>query len=618
MTGIKDSKPLHPKYRPDIDGLRAIAVLLVVGFHAFPEWVHGGFIGVDIFFVISGYLISTIIFQNIEKSSFSFIDFYRRRIRRIFPALLVILISCFVFGWFSLTPKEFSQLGKHIASGATFISNFSLWRESGYFDNSAETKPLLHLWSLGIEEQFYIIWPLLLWMVWKLRINFLLATLLLCSVSFYQNISSIGHDPVATFYHPGTRFWELLIGSILAYLILYAGETIKRLQTYSVWFSGLGFIFIAISMVFLNKTSLFPGWWALAPTIGAAFIIFASPKSFFNKTLLSRKCLIWFGLISFPLYLWHWPVLSFIRVIESQTPSITLRIFAVALSIFLASFTYYFVEKPIRFGQHIKTMVLVGGMVLIGIIGYSAAKYKGFEFRFSKTPLEIRSGEYVCKHNQQTTGKPCEFGNLESKKIILIYGDSQSGHLTNALNETVGNEYKLVFFAHGGCFIGKGDGSPICELFRQEVNKYKSQNVYAVIRSQRWSKYGAIDEESTKNLLIDAANSALELHPKKIIIAGSVGEVNAECEFANYYIPFRRRNCGFDAESSGLNKLFISTSKKIILPKSIYFIYPYQKICDDEGCSVIDGSKSNYSDGTHLSADGALVLMPNIMDILNN
>jgi peptidoglycan/LPS O-acetylase OafA/YrhL len=618
MTANKDLKLLHPKYRPDIDGLRAIAVLSVLGFHAFPEWVHGGFIGVDIFFVISGYLISTIIFENLEKNSFSFIDFYRRRIRRIFPALLIVLVSCFVFGWFSLTPREFSQLGKHIASGATFISNFSLWRESGYFDNLAETKPLLHLWSLGIEEQFYIIWPLLLWMAWKLRINFLIAALLLCSVSFYQNISSISHDPVATFYHPGTRFWELLIGSILAYLILYAGERVKRLQSYGAWLSGLGLILIGISIAFLNKTSLFPGWCALLPTIGAALIIFSSPKSLFNKSVLSNKLLIWFGLISFPLYLWHWPLLSLIRIMESQTPSITLRIFAVALSILLASLTYYFVEKPIRFGRHIKTMMLAGGIATIGILGYLSSKHEGFEFRFNKPPLEIRSGEYACKHNQQTTGKPCEFGNLDSKKIILVYGDSQSGHLTNALNETFGKEYKLVFFGHGGCFIGNGDGSPICELFRQEVGKFKNQDVYAVARSQRWSRFGAIDEKSTKNLILDAIDSSLELNPKKIIIVGSIEDINAECEFANYYIPFRRRNCGFDVESSRLNRLFISTSKKIASPKNLYFVYPYEKICENENCAVINGSKSNYSDGAHLSTDGALLLMPNFIDILNN
>ena len=152
----------HPKYRPDIDGLRAIAVLSVVCFHAFPDLLKGGFIGVDIFFVISGFLISTIIFENLDKGTFSFSEFYSRRIKRIFPALLLVLIACYSFGWFALLADEHKQLGKHIAAGAGFVSNFVFWNESGYFDNAAETKPLLHLWTLGIEEQFYIIWPLLL------------------------------------------------------------------------------------------------------------------------------------------------------------------------------------------------------------------------------------------------------------------------------------------------------------------------------------------------------------------------------------------------------------------------------------------------------------------------
>lgn len=167
----------HPKYRPDIDGLRAVAILFVVGFHAFPNWVHGGFIGVDIFFVISGYLISTIIIGSLERDSFSFVEFYIRRINRIFPALLLVLIACFSFGWYALLADEYKQLGKHIAGGAGFISNFLFWNESGYFDNAAETKPLLHLWSLGIEEQFYLAWPLLLWLVWKNKLNLLAVSL---------------------------------------------------------------------------------------------------------------------------------------------------------------------------------------------------------------------------------------------------------------------------------------------------------------------------------------------------------------------------------------------------------------------------------------------------------
>ncbi|MEG0759408.1 MAG: acyltransferase, partial [Raoultibacter sp.] len=192
------NKLSHPKYRPDIDGLRAVAVLSVVVFHAFPDFIQGGFIGVDVFFVISGFLISTIIFENLEKDTFSFSEFYARRIKRIFPALLFVIVASYVFGWFTLFAEEYKQLGKHIAAGAGFISNFVLWNESGYFDISAEYKPLLHLWSLGIEEQFYIIWPFVLWLAWKKKFNLLTISITFLVLSFLLNIKGIERDSVAT------------------------------------------------------------------------------------------------------------------------------------------------------------------------------------------------------------------------------------------------------------------------------------------------------------------------------------------------------------------------------------------------------------------------------------
>lgn len=368
----------HPKYRPDIDGLRAIAIFFVIGFHALPEWVTGGFIGVDIFFVISGYLISTIIFDSLERKHFSFVEFYSRRIKRIFPALLVVLISCFVFGWVFLLADEYKQLGKHIAGGAGFVSNFIFWNESGYFDNVAETKPLLHLWSLGIEEQFYIVWPLLLWLAWKPRFNFLTIMFVVIFISFGLNIARInGNHLVEAFYSPQTRFWELLVGSILAYgtlrkwnvfprmrlwldawlgKIIYAhppepeGKTFRNVQAF------FGVILIVASVLIVTKKTYFPGWWALLPTLGTALLISAGVQTWINRVVLSNKVLVWFGLISFPLYLWHWPLLAFVRIEwpmmffvneagRAELPTIPIRIAVVFLSIILAWLTYMLIEK---------------------------------------------------------------------------------------------------------------------------------------------------------------------------------------------------------------------------------------------------------------------------------
>ena len=307
----------HPKYRSDIDGLRAVAVLAVCLFHAFPKEIHGGFIGVDIFFVISGFLISTIIFQSLNKNSFSFLEFYARRIRRIFPALITVLLAVFVAGWFILFPDEYKQLGKHILGGALFVSNFVLWRESGYFDAAAETKPLLHLWSLGIEEQFYIIFPVAIWAAWKARLNWITLVIVIALTSFAINMTHVYKDAVWTFYQPQARFWELMIGSALALLVMdmsgRAGKThasLDRLAIKTVYAQGtrktagatldnivslLGAFFIAIGLWKIHKETPFPGMWALSPTLGAAFLIGAGPLAVVNKWLLSQHVSVWFG-----------------------------------------------------------------------------------------------------------------------------------------------------------------------------------------------------------------------------------------------------------------------------------------------------------------------------------
>jgi peptidoglycan/LPS O-acetylase OafA/YrhL len=218
------------------------------------------------------------------------------------------MTGCYLAGWFILLANEFMQLGKHLFGGATFISNFYLWSESGYFDNVADTKPLLHLWSLGIEEQFYLVWPLVLWLVWKLKANPIVITLLIGFISFVISIVAIYTNPVAAFYSPLSRFWELLIGSALAYIVLYRQDLMNRLSQLSHWRDGisiLGFSLFVVGTLVINKTSLFPGWWALLPTLSGVLLILAGPKAWVNRQILSHRVMVWFGLISFPLYLWH-------------------------------------------------------------------------------------------------------------------------------------------------------------------------------------------------------------------------------------------------------------------------------------------------------------------------
>jgi peptidoglycan/LPS O-acetylase OafA/YrhL len=425
------------KYRQDIDGLRAVAVLAVVAFHAFPSWVRGGFIGVDIFFVISGYLISTIIFENLEKGTFSFSEFYTRRIKRIFPALLLVLIACFAFGWFVLLADEYKRLGKHIAAGAFFISNFILWNESGYFDNTAETKPLLHLWSLGIEEQFYILWPLFLWFAWKRKFNLLMITIVVAIASFVLNIKGIKQNMIGTFYSPQTRLWELLSGSLLAYVNLFKKDAFANVKhkldkwlvfsekkgggngkTLSNALSLVGLVLLLYGFQHINKELSFPGKWALVPVLGTLLIIVAGSKAWINRTILANRIAIWFGLISYPLYLWHWPLLSFTRIVEGEVPNRNIRIAAVILSILLAWGTYKLVERPLRIGKQSKVRVaaLVVLMAIVGFVGCITFERDGLKYR------ALAKQSNVFDYPSVIDGYvSCNISELKTKKITLNY-----------------------------------------------------------------------------------------------------------------------------------------------------------------------------------------------------
>lgn len=358
IESIRQKKMTYPKYRPDIDGLRALAVLLVVIYHGFPKMLPGGFIGVDVFFIISGFLITTIIQESLREKSFSFIQFYIRRARRLFPALIVTLSVCTLVAWFVLLPDEFKLLGKHLASGTIFISNYMLMRESGYFDVQSDTKPLLHLWSLGIEEQFYLIWPLLLWLMSKTRIKPMWLTVALIFISFGFNIYYVNNASHVAFFSIQSRFWELLLGGLFALLRLQrndanivkitaalnsrTGRTIREVL------SLFGLLLIMVGVYLIDEKTPFPGWFALFPTLGTLSIIATGRETFLNSHVLSARILVWLGLISFPLYLWHWPILSIMRIVnEGNTSNYAVSV-AIIISIALAWITFKFVEKPVR------------------------------------------------------------------------------------------------------------------------------------------------------------------------------------------------------------------------------------------------------------------------------
>lgn len=404
-------------YRPDIDGLRAIAVLSVVIFHAFPSLLHGGFVGVDIFFVISGFLISKHIWEELGAGSFSIKTFYARRVRRIFPALSVVLLACLAMGWVILTPAEYEQLGKHVVAGALFLSNIVLWKEAGYFDNAADTKPLLHLWSLGIEEQFYIVWPLMLAFFWRYTRHFGWAMLCILGASLAYSVTLVRHDAVADFYSPLTRFWELALGAGLALLVAHKSPMDRAARSLVSW---VGLCLILAATFVIKESYLFPGAWALLPTVGAALLIYGGEDAWLNRNVLSLRWLVWIGLISYPLYLWHWPLLSFARIMESGTPSVEARFWLVIASVVLGWMTYKLLERPVRSRPRSRKLILslCLAMFLLGAGGLAVKKLDGFKTRqFSM--LHGESSTIVLGADRGRLQHEC--GLAEEEKPIFQY-----------------------------------------------------------------------------------------------------------------------------------------------------------------------------------------------------
>lgn len=497
-----------PLYRPDIDGLRAIAVLSVVAFHAFPGTLRSGFVGVDIFFVISGFLITSIILGGLESGTFSFQVFYARRIKRIFPALALVLTASLAAGALLLLPDDFRLLGKHVAAGAGFVSNFALWQEANYFDVAADTKILLHLWSLGIEEQFYLLWPALIWIAWRLRLNLFTVFVAMFAASFVFNIKATPSNPVAAFYSPGARFWELSTGSILAYLafstpraavwiengiatvmasVLFERGGVDERKLYRDFVSVAAIALIGASVLMITRRQEFPGWWALMPVLGSYLVILAGPGAWLNRVLLSNPVMVWIGLISYPLYLWHWPLLTFARIHYGASPPpqavITLLVGA---SVGLAWATYQFLEKPIRSGERRVWMVpgLAMAMIAIGAFGLLDVAMQGFPGRINDEDKREYAAYFyggsplIQAEAQDIMQNRCNFYAWDSPvptlaprkaidpscymrhsdKSVLIIGDSNAADLYYGLNEVLPKDVSVLLIHSSGCQV-----SPIIE-----------------------------------------------------------------------------------------------------------------------------------------------------------
>jgi len=388
-----------PGYRPDIDGLRAVAVISVVIFHAFPGALAGGFAGVDIFFAISGYLISQHIIETLDQGRFSLVDFYVRRIKRIYPALVTVMVVTLVAGIAVMASGELRQLAADALASVAFVANIYFYLTRDYFSQGASASPLLHLWSLGVEEQYYIIWPVALFVLWRFAsrrvATFAIAAAIL--LSFACSIVLSRTHAIAAFYLPFTRFWELLFGSALAWAQFHAAKrsAVPASDTVSAarlplrdLASVAGGALIAASFALFDPGTVFPGWRAAFPAGGATLIIAAGPAAWFNRRVLSVKPLTYIGLVSYPFYLWHWPILVFLRLLSSGTPTAAMLIAAIVVAFALSSITFSFIEKPARYSRVVRwhplraACVLFAMMMGIGLSSYAISRDNGLPGRF--------------------------------------------------------------------------------------------------------------------------------------------------------------------------------------------------------------------------------------------
>ena len=463
MTGSSDAAgaPAH-KYRPDIDGLRAIAVAAVLGFHALPAIFPGGFVGVDIFFVISGYLITGVIAGDLAAGTFTYRNFYARRVRRIFPALAVTLSAAVIIAWAFLLPDEWRRFGKHLFAGAAFVSNLAFAREGGYFEWGADFKPLLHLWSLGVEEQFYFVWPLFLALLWKTPRTVRLALLILAiAMSFGLNLYSITRAPTMTFYLPTTRLWELALGSVLALVGLKAADgRIVRRPLAAETLTWIGILLCVMSIILIRENDAFPGAWALLPTLGTVFVIAAGPHASINRVILASRPFVLVGLISYPLYLWHWPLLSFLRIVTGDELHVSVALAVVTLAGVLSYFTFRLIERPIRFTRRASKAIYVvcGVLVVLGCIGLAAASRR-LQPRLSSPAIAdlmaaASDWDYPFDHNfGRVSGFERATVTGNEARAVLFIGDSHIEQYWPRLELLTagGRGPELRFATNGGC-----------------------------------------------------------------------------------------------------------------------------------------------------------------------
>jgi len=596
------------RYRPDIDGLRAIAVLLVMGFHAFPGRVPGGFVGVDVFFVISGYLITALMLRDLRQGSFSLAGFYERRVRRIFPALALLLLTVLPVGALGLAPTELAQLGQHAAAGAAFVANLVLWAQSGYFAAALESKPLLHLWSLGVEEQFYLAWPVTLALLFRSTRRLGLGVAAIAAVSFLFNLYMVGGSPDAAYFWPVTRLWELLVGGLVA----CGGETRAALPpALRTAATSLGLALVVLTAFAFDGSHPFPGWRAALPVLGTALAIAAGPEGRVSRLLLANPVLVAVGLISYPLYLWHWPALSFVPLLDlawSAHQERLLKLAALAGATLAAFLTYRYVERPIRRREGPSTVTLCAVMAGVFLAGAAVAVSGGGRGAASSTTQ--REMAAIVEQVQRQRGelyrdRRCCLGEDQDEAQFapecvdaparragagtLLWGDSHAAHLSPGMRAR-GISGGLAQFTATSCppILGyAARGRPHCASINRWVMGWvREHRPRTVLLAASWPSYDGYQA------LSGTVAELKSLGVPRVLVVGPFPS------FRERVLDVLAREGVGDSlperlPSSRLERLRRADLelRSLAVAAGAEYVSPLESLCNEQGCLVAPGGR---------------------------
>lgn len=640
-------------YRKEIDGLRALAVLPVVLYHAGAKSISGGFLGVDVFFVISGYLITSIIVNDLNQKKFSIATFYEKRARRILPALTLIMTVVIIMGAIFLSPKDLKDLSQSLFATIFFVSNIYFYMSSGYFSVGSDELPLLHTWSLAVEEQYYIIFPLLLMFLWKkgLSTKAIIYTVSAIAVlSFVASYFIVTLDTSANFYLLSSRAWELLAGALLALNYKYFDNSRQKIKEV---ISTIGLVLLLLCYAFFSNKLPHPSWPTLFPVL-ATFCILAYSRNTFVGRLLSTNILVYFGAISYSLYLWHQPVFAFVRIKGIEEFSLLLSLSLVLLTIALSHFTLKYIETPFRNRQFLDSRSIyklsISCIVIFGVLGLAGHFTEGVKARFDESidfdSISISPKRYQCHTSgidYLTPQQACNF--FDEKPSVAVLGDSHGVELSYMLGHYLKKHKRsLLQLTFSGCppAINFDTTTPGCKKWLREsiehINNISEIDTVVLIfrhtaylsgdnieaNNQELFDIGPSDHlvnrdkssvsnvknryySSFESIVVDLLN-----HQKKIVIISPIPELKKNIK--KIITPLTIFNAPVSGASFETDLIFQKNRNAYINEwlntfakkhKMVTYLDSNKPFCNESKClSIIDG-KSMYFDDDHLSLDGS-------------